>query len=89
VASLPPDSIASNLYDSFFLRSAQRFFIANDSRLLPSGVRPPRFFALIAGGRGVAKLVFLAVRGDFFPSSSAMAPTEPISFLLQVRGHSF
>jgi len=25
----------------FFLRAAQRFFIANDNRLLPSGVMPP------------------------------------------------
>ena len=29
-------------YKPFFLRSAQRFFIAIDSRFLPSGVKPPR-----------------------------------------------
>ena len=40
------------------LRSAHRFFIANDRRLLPSGVRPPRFFAFNANGRVVATLGF-------------------------------
>jgi hypothetical protein len=55
------------------LRSAQRFFIANDNRLLPSGVSPPRFLAFNADGRDVAMLVFLAVRGEFAPSNAAMA----------------
>ncbi len=34
---------------AFFRRSAQRFFIAIDNRLLPSGVKPPRlrFFAVV------------------------------------------
>jgi hypothetical protein len=41
----------ASLYVVFFLRSAHRFFIANDRRLLPSGVRPPRFFAFNAGAR--------------------------------------
>jgi hypothetical protein len=54
-------------YEVFFLRSAQRFFIGNDKRLLPSGVRPPRFFAFNTGGRGIATLVFLAIRGEFVP----------------------
>src|ERR1700730_2862412 len=40
------------------LRSAHRFFIANDRRLLPSGVRPPRFFGFNANGRVVATLGF-------------------------------
>src|SRR6267378_480230 len=61
------------LYEVFFLRSAQRFFIANDSRLLPSGVRAPRLFAFNTGERGMAMLVVLAVRGEFVPSSSTMA----------------
>ena len=60
-------------YEPFFLRSAQRFFIANDNRLLPSGVSPPRFLAFNADGRDVAMLVFLAVRGEFAPSNAAMA----------------
>jgi hypothetical protein len=55
------------------LRSAQRFFIANDNRLLPSGVSPPRFLAFNVDGRDVAMLVFLAVRGEFAPSNAAMA----------------
>jgi hypothetical protein len=42
-------------------------FIGNDQRLLPSGVRPPRFFAFNTGGRGIATLVFLAIRGEFVP----------------------
>jgi len=66
-------SLRASLYVVFFLRSAHRFFIANDRRLLPSGVRPPRFFAVNAGGRGVATLGFLTVRGEVVPSSSAIA----------------
>ena len=37
-------------YEPFFLRSAQRLFIANESRFLPSGVMPPRVFPLDAAG---------------------------------------
>jgi hypothetical protein len=33
---------ASNSYDCFFLRSAQRFFIISDKRFLPAGVSPRR-----------------------------------------------
>jgi hypothetical protein len=36
--------------ESFFLRSAQRFFIARDNRFLPSGVIPPRFVSFAATG---------------------------------------
>jgi hypothetical protein len=36
--------------DPFFLRSAQRFFIARDRRFLPSGVMPPRFVSCGATG---------------------------------------
>jgi hypothetical protein len=35
----------STVQGDFFLRSAQRFFIACDSRFLPAAVRPPRFFS--------------------------------------------
>jgi len=66
-------SLRASLYVVFFLRSAHRFFIANDRRLLPSGVRPPRSFAFNAEGRVVATLGFLTVRGEIVPSSSAMA----------------
>jgi hypothetical protein len=67
------DSVGDRPYEPFFLRSAQRFFIANDNRLLPSGVSPPRFLAFNADGRDVVMLVFLAVRGEFAPSNAAMA----------------
>jgi hypothetical protein len=60
-------------HDPFFLRSAQRFFMANDNRLLPSGVMPPRSFPFNAAERGVAMFVFLATGVEFAPSSSAMA----------------
>jgi hypothetical protein len=39
-----------NYPEPFFLRSAQRLFIANDSRFLPAGVMPPRLFLLGAAG---------------------------------------
>jgi hypothetical protein len=61
-------------YEVFSLRSAQRFFIANDKRLRPSGVRPlPRLSPVTAGGRGAAALIFLTIRDEFEPSSSAIA----------------
>ena len=60
-------------YEVFFLRSAQRFFIASDKRLLPSGVIPPPSRAFNTGGRGTETLVFLAIRGEVVPSKSAMA----------------
>jgi hypothetical protein len=61
-------------YDSFFLRSAQRLFIANDKRLLPSGVRPlPRLSPVVAGEWGAATIVLLTGRDKFVPSSSAIA----------------
>jgi hypothetical protein len=67
-----PSSV-SRPYDFSFLRSAQRFFIANDSRLLPSGVRPPRFFAFNTGWRKLTTFALLAIRAEFLPSSSPMA----------------
>ena len=40
-------------YEPFFLRSAQRLFIAKDNRLLPAGVMPPRFLPFVARLRAV------------------------------------
>src|ERR1700676_5744942 len=56
--------VGDRIYEPFFLRSAQRFFIVSDSRLLPSGVSPSRFFPFNAGGGGVATPV-LTARGEF------------------------
>jgi hypothetical protein len=56
------------------LRSAQRLFIANDKRLLPSGVRPfPRLSPVVAGEWEAATLAFLTGRDELVPSSSAIA----------------
>ena len=64
----------AGLYDSFFLRSAQRLFIANDKRFLPSGVRPlPRLSPVVAGEWPAATLVFLTGRDEFVAPSSAIA----------------
>jgi hypothetical protein len=41
-------SFVAVFYDPFFLRSAQRRFIARDKRLLPAGVMPPRFLPFVA-----------------------------------------
>jgi hypothetical protein len=67
------DSISR--YELFFLRSAHRFFIAIDRRLLPSGVRPPRlrFFIVVPLG--------LPTR-FFFPPPDKAAPADPSSALM-------
>ena len=74
-------NIRATSYEAFFLRSAQRFFIANDNRLRPSGVRPlPRPSPVGADGRGAATLVFFTIRCEVVPSSSAMArPSRSLS----------
>ena len=36
-------ALSNGRYARFFFFSAQRFFIASESRLLPAGVSPPRF----------------------------------------------
>jgi len=41
---------SASLYEPDLFRSAQRFFIANESRFLDSGVMPPRFRLLDATG---------------------------------------
>lgn len=43
----PAATHSTNSYFRFIFPSAQRFFIARDSRLLPSGVIPPRFFLFV------------------------------------------
>jgi hypothetical protein len=42
----PSAPLYDDCYELFVLRSAQRFFIARDSRFLPSGVIRPRSFPL-------------------------------------------
>ena len=46
-------SFVAVFYEPFFLRSAQRRFIASDNRLLPSGVMPPRRLRVVARFRAV------------------------------------
>ena len=58
-------------YKPFFLRSAQRFFIASDNRLLPSGVIPPRRF--LFGKWPAARRLFFEVRGEIVPSRALIA----------------
>jgi hypothetical protein len=50
---------SSSRYELFFLRSAQRFFIAIDRRFLPSGVRPPRLRFFIVVPLGLPTRFFL------------------------------
>jgi hypothetical protein len=54
----------------FFLRSAQRFFIASDSRFLPSGVSRPRRFLFLPAGAGFGPRLAPAAAE---PSSAAIA----------------
>jgi hypothetical protein len=62
---------------SFFLRSAHRFFIANDKRLRPSGVIPPR--RRLPLGRPVA-FAFAAPRDEEPISTSASIARTMRSF---------
>ena len=57
---IPRLSTRLDRYKPFFLRSAQRFFIASDNRFLPSGVIPPRFFLFTPTRWGVPAPPFLA-----------------------------
>jgi hypothetical protein len=64
---------ARDAYAIFFLRSAQRFFIANDMRLRPSNVIPPR--RRLPLGRPVA-FAFAAPRDEEpIPTSASIART--------------
>src|ERR1019366_21626 len=66
-------SIRAVCYIPFFLRSAQRFFIAIDNRFLPSGVRPPRlrFFDVVPFG--LPARAFLPPPDKADPTSAAIA----------------
>ena len=65
--------VGDRFYEPFFLRSAHRFFIANDNRLLPSAVMPPRFFPSDAVASRAAPLTLFSLSGEADPSSVAMA----------------
>ena len=64
---------STNSYFPFILPSAQRFFIASDSRFLPSGVIPPRLFPFEAVRRLATAFVFLAAPGEYDSTSAPMA----------------
>jgi hypothetical protein len=61
------------IHEPIFFRSAQRFFIANDILLLPSGVRALPCFPFTFIGRIEATVAFFTVPNDFAPSSAAIA----------------
>ena len=63
---------SANSYFRFILPSAQRLFIANDSRLLPSGVISPRFFLFVVLPLGLP-MRFLPPCDKAEPKSAAMA----------------
>jgi hypothetical protein len=66
-------STKKSSYELFFLRSAQRFFIISDSRFLPAGVRPPRFFLREVPAWAVATLRFAPTAVVSGASKAAMA----------------
>lgn len=66
-------SIRAVRYKPFFLRSAQRFFIAIDNRFLPSGVRPPRLRLFDVVPLGLPARLFLPPRDKADPKSAAIA----------------
>jgi len=55
------------------LRSAHRRFIASDSRLLPSGVRPPRFFLVVVVPLGLPTRFLGPPLDRADPSSAVLA----------------
>ena len=59
-------------YFPIFLRSAQRFFIASDSRFRPSGVKPPRLFLFVVLPLGLPTR-FLPPCDNAEPRSAPMA----------------
>jgi hypothetical protein len=61
------------IHQPIFFRSAQRFFIANDILLLPSGVRALPCFPFTFIGRIEATVAFFTVPDEFAPSSAAIA----------------
>lgn len=72
----------------FFRRSAQRFFIAIDSRLLPSGVRPRRLRLFDVLPLGLPPR-FLPPCDKAFPMSAEMArPSRSLSFFKSANNFS-
>jgi hypothetical protein len=61
-------------YFLFIFPSLQRFFIAKESRLLPSGVIPPRFFPIVVLPMG------LPMR--FLPSGDKADTADPTSAVM-------
>ena len=81
----PHRDMRAPCYELFFLRSAQRFFIAIDSRFLPAGVRPPRlrFFGLVFVVEPLGRpRRFFPRPGMTDPTSASMArPSRSFSFV--------
>jgi hypothetical protein len=70
---------------AYLFRSAQRFFIANDILLLPSGVRALPCFPFGLVSRSDATFVFFTVPDEFSLSSAAIArPSLSLSCLSSV-----
>ena len=73
---------------AFFRRSAHRFFIAIDNRLLPSGVRPPRlrFFEVVPPrlpDRADPRSAVIALPSrsrSFFKSATNFSRSKVLSF---------
>jgi hypothetical protein len=75
-------SNSSVSYACFFLRSAQRRFIASDNRFLPSGVKPPRlrFFVVDPFGLPMRFLPLPPDKAD--PNNAEIArPSLSLSFV--------
>src|SRR5208283_3639951 len=70
----PPllELLEATSYFPFFLRSAQRFFIANDKRLLPSSVIPQRRRPV---ARAPPARFFVTGDDDAIPSRASIART--------------
>jgi hypothetical protein len=92
---------SSRVYLPIFLRSAQRFFIASDNRLRPSGVMPPRFFLFVVLPLGLptrffppganaepksAPMARLNLSRSFFKSETTFARSKVRSLLFSFEG---
>ena len=69
----------ASIYEALRFRSAQRFFIASESRLRPAAVIPPRFFDLATPGTAALALetrvaLLLCAQRDFIASDSLRRP---------------
>ena len=73
---------AQSCYFSIFLRSAQRFFIASDSRFRPAGVRPPRFLPTDVNAEPKsAPMTRLSLTRSLFKSETTFARSKVRSLL--------